>query len=259
MSFARGLWSQFEVVHALALRETRTRFGAHQLGYLWALVEPTLLIATFLALFAIVGRSAPDGMSLFGFLATGMVPYLLFVNSANRVAEAINANRALLFYPQVRPLDLVFARGLLELATYVAVFLVLMGAEALVLQRLVVAEPLLVVAGFAMAGLLGSTVGLVFCGVGQYTAAAHRARGPMLRPLFWTSGIFFTAAQLPEVARAVLLWNPLLHVVELTRAGWYPGQDAGYASVGYVLAWVLGFALAGLALERVGRRRIEVT
>jgi len=36
--FLRGLVVQGEVIHALILRETRTRFGAYQLGYLWALL-----------------------------------------------------------------------------------------------------------------------------------------------------------------------------------------------------------------------------
>ena len=38
----RGLWLSAEVVHALVLRETRTRFGGHKLGYAWALLEPIL-------------------------------------------------------------------------------------------------------------------------------------------------------------------------------------------------------------------------
>ena len=122
-----ALMGTFEVVHALALRETRTRFGAHKLGYLWALVEPTLMILTFYILFALASRAAPTGMTLFSFIATGIIPYLLFANTVKRVAEAINGNKALLFYPQVNPIDLVIARVFLEFTTYVGVFLVLMG------------------------------------------------------------------------------------------------------------------------------------
>ena len=46
MSFLYGLVRQGEVVHAVLLLETRTRFGAYSLGYLWALIEPTLFIST---------------------------------------------------------------------------------------------------------------------------------------------------------------------------------------------------------------------
>ena len=57
MLAARGLLPQLRVVQAIALRETRTRFGAHQLGYLWALVEPVLWILTFYGLFTVASEA----------------------------------------------------------------------------------------------------------------------------------------------------------------------------------------------------------
>lgn len=259
MKLADALMGQLEVVHALAIRETRTRFGAHKLGYLWALVEPTLFILTFYILFAIGNRPAPPGMTLFSFLATGVVPYLIFANTVSRVADSINGNKALLFYPQVNTLDLVIARTFLEFTTYVAVFLVLMGIEALYLQQLSVADPLLVVLGFALASLLGCGVGLVFCATAQFSNAVERARGPMMRPFFWISGIFFTAAGLPAGARDGALINPVLHVVELSRSGWFERYDDVYARPLYVLSWAVAAIMLGLLLERVVRRRIELT
>lgn len=259
MRIARGLFSQFEVVHALVLRETRTRFGAHKLGYLWAVLEPLAMILTFYILLKMVGRGAPRGMDQFSFLCTGMVPYILFANSVNRVAEAINSNKALLFYPHVQPLDLAISRCVLEFATYAAVFIVLMGGHIVHTQRVEIADPLVLVTGLLLAALLGATLGLVFCAMGQFSNAADRARGPLLRPFFWVSGIFFTADAMPQGARDVLLFNPLLHAVELVRAGWFTTYGAHHVDLSYPIAWVIGLAFVGLALERVVRRRIELS
>jgi capsular polysaccharide transport system permease protein len=256
--FARGLIAQTEVVHAIILRETRTRFGAHQLGYLWALVEPVLMIVTFLVLSVVAKRSAPFGMDIVGFLTTGIVPYLLFASSAHRVADSINGNRGLLFYPHVQPLDLAIARSILEAATYGGVFIVLMGANALYLREFVIDSALLVAAGFVLASLLGTALGLVFCSLAQYSNAVDRARGPLLRPLFWISGIFFAANQLPTAAADLLGYNPVLTAIELVRSGWYPGYSSAHAHVGYALMCVLTLSFAGLTLERAVRRRIEV-
>ncbi len=259
MSLSRGLFSQFEVVHALVLRETRTRFGAHRLGYLWAVLEPLSMILTFYILLSIVHRQAPRGMDQFSFLCTGMVPYVLFANSVNRVADAINSNKALLFYPHVQPLDLVIARCVLELTTYACVFVILMGGHVLHIQRLEVADPLILITGFLLASLIGTSLGLVFCGLGQFSNAVDRARGPLLRPFFWISGIFFTADTMPEAARHAVLYNPLLHAVEFVRAGWFKSYGAHHVSLTYPLAWILGLTIIGLSLERVVRRRIELT
>ena len=114
---ASAVLGQLEVLHALVLRETRTRFGEHQLGYLWALLEPLLWIGTFWAMYWLLSRSAPDGMELVAFLTTALAPYLLFRHVYSRAATAIGSNRGLLFYPQIQPLDLVWARTVLEFAT----------------------------------------------------------------------------------------------------------------------------------------------
>ena len=196
-------------------------------------------------------------MSLAG--STMALSYFLFSNSVHRVAESINGNKSLLYYPQVQPLDLVTARSLLEAATFGTVFLALMGAHALVRQELVIDSPLRTIAGMALASGLGTALGLIFCCLGQLSPAADRARGPMLRPLFWISGIFFTAESLPERARDAMLLNPVLHTTEMVRDGWFVDYTDDHTDVLYVVAWVLGLVLVGLLLERHVRRKIEMS
>jgi capsular polysaccharide transport system permease protein len=257
--FSRGLSSLSEVVIALILRETRTRFGRNRLGYMWALIEPIVVTFTFYGVMIVAGRPAPLGMGLFSFIATGVLPYTLFTNTVSRVADAINSNKALLYYPQVRPLELVMARAALEAATFIAVFVLIMAADALIAQRLDLEEPLLVIAGLVAASALGAGLGLVFCALGQMSTLADRVRGPLLRPLFWVSGIFFTADSVSERARDALLWNPLFHVTELVRAGWFSSYDVTHVDPGYVLWWIGGIVLVGLLLERWVRHRIDLT
>ncbi len=258
-SFGRGLMSQLEVIHALVLRETRTRFGAHKLGYMWALLEPIMMILTWLVLFRIAHRRVPDGMDPFAFLATGVIPYYAFSNTMHRVADSIKGNKALLFYPHVRPLDLAMARVVLELVTYFTVFVVLLGANALYVEHLEISDPMKIIMGFGLASMFGASCGLVFCVLAQFSNTVDRVRGPLTRPFFWVSGIFFTAEALPDRIRHGMLYNPVLHATELVRDGWFPNYTSHHVDPTYVMQWVLGLALVGLSLERVVRRKIEVT
>ena len=259
VDFARGLATQLRVVHAVALRETRTRFGAHQLGYLWAILEPLFWIGTFWGLFALVGRQAPNGMNIVAFLATGVIPYEIAMKTADRCSNAISANKALLFYPQVNTLDLIVARATLEGATYGAIFLIILGGEALFAQSFQIDDVLLVCAGLGLGCLFGGSLGLVFCTLSVLSNAVDRLRGPLMRPVFWMSGLFFTAESLPTNVQKVMLWNPILHCVELVRDGWFPSYHAHHASVAYVLGCTVVLLFAGLTLERVVRHRVEVT
>jgi len=259
MSLASGLVGQLEVVNALILRETRTRFGSHQLGYLWAFIEPVLWIITFWALFFIAKRTPPHGMDLLLFLVTGIVPYDLFRETVSRSMSAISANKALLFYPQVRPLDLVLARSTLEVATNATVFVALIAGVALINGGFSCENLLLVLLGLCLAGLFGATLGLMLCAASVFAGVVERLVGPILRPLFWISGIFFTANDLPSNIRQYMMWNPVLHCVELVRDGWFTSYTAWHASPAYVAAWILALGFAGLTLERVARNRLELT
>ena len=259
MSLVDGGIAQLRVIHAVALRETRTRFGDHRLGYLWALLEPAIWILTFYAAFSVMGRVMPNGIGIVPFLATGIVPYELWAKSVDRGSQAIAGNRSLLFYPHVHTLDLILARGALEFATYCVVFVVILGGYALVVGHWAIDSLLHTLLGLVLASLLGSCLGLVLCALGVISSSVDRIRGPLMRPMFWISGLFFTANDLPSAAANILLWNPVLHCVELVREGWFPSYDSRYAEPAYVLYWIVGLAFVGLTLERVVRRRVQLS
>ncbi len=256
-NLARGLFGQLQVIHALVLRETRTRFGKYQLGYIWALLEPVFMLAPFLGLAIITDRRPPGGMSLFAFLMTGVIPYGVFRSSHSRVSSAIDANRGLLFYPQVQPLDLNISRLILESATWLVSFFVLTTAEGLIADRFEIDNLVLVLTGFSLACLLGGSLGMALGALALYSPTVERISGPMLRPLLWISGIFFTANSLPEEVVAILWYNPLLHAVEIVRSGFFEDYTSRSASLAYLSGWVVCLTFVGLALERSSRAKLE--
>jgi capsular polysaccharide transport system permease protein len=259
VNVGRGFVVQSQVVHALILRETRTRFGAHQLGFLWAFIEPVLFISTFVVLFSVSERSAPAGMTLFGFMVTGVIPYFLFREASSRVSVAISANKGLLFYPQVRPLDLVVTRTLLEFSTYFLVLCILMGGEALVTGQAELEDPLGVIVGLSLAGGLGAAFGTILGALSLYFPAMERLSGAILRPLFWLSGVFFTANDVPLALLDYIKWNPVLHCVEQVRDGFFYSYESHNLDIVYPFAWVLGLSLFALLFERAARTRIQLT
>ena len=260
MSLARGAFIQLNVIHALVLRETRTRFGEHQLGYLWALIEPLLWIGSFWGLYAFGDRPAPHNLDVIGFLATGVLTYEIFDSNVGRIGDAINGNKPLLFYPPVQPLDLVIARASLETGTLTAVFAIIMGGTALLRGELPHIDSLLrMLMGISLAALLGASLGRFLCMLGGLSNVVDRLRGPLLRPLFWISGLFYTLDDVPSDARHLILYNPVVHIVEIVRDGWFPEYVSRDADPLYVIWFILGFGLLGLLLERVVRRKLELS
>jgi tetratricopeptide (TPR) repeat protein len=74
--FFETLRTQGRVIHALTIRETRTRFGDSKLGYGWALLEPILHILMLSLVFAVMMRGRPPiGDEFFIFYYTGIIRY----------------------------------------------------------------------------------------------------------------------------------------------------------------------------------------
>ena len=256
--FTRALFVTLQVVHALMMRETRSRYGRHRLGYLWALVGPLGFIGVFAAMYYFVGRSAPHGMGMVQFLATGFCTFLLFRTVNGQAASAINANRGLLYYPQVRPLDLVAARVILEGVAMALVFGIIAGGAGLLGEKVAVDSMLLVMIGFIHSVLLGATLGLTLCGLAVFYPFVTQVRRLMNRPLLFISGCFFAGNDLPPSVSDAFFMNPILHAVELVRSGWFTCYESHHASVTYPLLWIVPMAVIGMTLERVARRQAHL-
>ncbi len=255
----RGLRIQLRVIHALMFREMRTRFGRFHLGYLWALIEPIFWIAAFYGMFYLTGFGVPYGMDLPGFIVTGIIPFMLFRETQNQVLQSVNANKPLLYYPRVMPLDLVIGRTLLEFSTLTVIFILLMGIGAYIRGELVVESVLYVICALLLANLLGASIGLFFSSVIKYVPAVERIIVVVMRPMFWISGIFFVVSDLPSTLREIILFNPVIHIVEFMRDAWYPTYTAIHIDLTYPILWVALFGYFGLVLERSSRKRIELT
>lgn len=247
----RALVVQLRVIHALMLRETKTRYGKHKLGYLWALFEPVLQVLVFVMIFTMGGHKTVSGMPLILFILTGVTPFLLFRNTMQQGLNAIDANRALLTFPQVKTFDLIVARALLEVATMIVVSVILLLAVAAMDMPVKIENPLLVIAALLLLALTGFGLGMTFASLTPLFPSINQIVQAVLgRPLFFTSGLFFTAEVIPQYGRDILLINPLLHMIEMLRSAFFYEFQSDYASPSYAVATTLVCVCTGLVMHR---------
>lgn len=250
---------QGRVIHALILRELKTRFGQMKLGYLWALLEPLLFVGVFAIIYTVAGRE-PAGMPLFLFLVTGFGSFMFFQNILIFTMHGVRINKTLLTFPQVTPFNIIVARALLEFATLNVVFLLLlaiayvMGIEVKIENPLGVigVQILLALLGLGM-GLIASTLAVIFPSTPQIIASF------VLRPAFLLSGLFFTADSLPDSARDWLLLNPILGGIEYLRSAFFFGFESDFGDPGYLAWWVLAVLCLGLLTQRGLRHKLYRT
>lgn len=258
MRSKRNPWEiQRAVVAALVLRELKTRFGTHRLGALWLFLEPGAHIAVMLAVFVYIRHFTPPGVPTTIFLLSGIVPFLLFKNIAMRVMEAIQGNRGLFGYRVITPMDTFIARALLEVLLYSVVFVSLLGVLKWWGVPVMLYRPLELVLVMALLAVMGLGLGMLLCVIGEELPEAKPFVRLLFMPLYLLSGIIFPISRLPSAFQDLLLWNPLLHGVELSRQAFFQGYvSIPGISLRFVAELTLVFLFLGLLVYRW--RRLEL-
>ncbi|GHF74791.1 transport permease protein [Seohaeicola zhoushanensis] len=243
-------------VLALVLREMSTRYGRTPGGYAWSILEPLGAILVLSIGFSLLIRTPSLGHSFLLFYATGYLPFDMYQSISNAVARAINFSRPLLLYPAVTWLDAVLARFLLNSLTSVVVSVLLLGGILAVIGHRATLDMVPMVEATGLAMILGLGVGTLNCALSGLFPIWEVAWSIITRPLFLASGILYIYEDLPEIARTILWFNPLMHISGIMRSGFYPTYVATYASPLYVL----GVSLVLMALGQVllGRYHREI-
>jgi ABC-type polysaccharide/polyol phosphate export permease/Flp pilus assembly protein TadD len=255
--FFERLRTQGRVIHALIIRETRTRFGDSKLGYGWALLEPVAHILMLSLVFAVLMRGRPPiGEEFFIFYYTGIIPYHMFVHTSSSMTYAIASNGSLLQLPLVGTFDVLTARGLLELLTDTLVAAVLLagfgalGLGALPQDIAGVSTSLLVI------WLLGCGCGFLNAVINAFAKSWDKIWAQLTRLLYFCSGIFYVPGMMPEWIRDILAWNPVLHAVDWFRSSFFREYEPHWLDRSYLLTFAVVTLLAGLGLERGLQRRL---
>lgn len=245
--------SQILVIRALLNREVATRFGQYQLGFVWMLLEPILSVLVIGVLFGtLAGNSVPDIPYPF-FVLNGKLLLNLFTGSLTSSMNAMRANKGLLIYPNVRALDPFLARYFYELLTTLFSFTVFclvgvwLGIEVSLgaLDRLA--------ACYLITWLMGCGFGLIFAVAAAHFKEMEKVVTILLSPLLFISAVMFPMSAMSTSIQRLLLLNPLVHVIELSRKALFPFYHAGGTELYFPFTVAVVVVALGLTLFHSNR------
>ena len=254
----RTSWEiQRAVLFALVLREYRTKIGRHWTGIIWTVFEPLAHVLVILAIFGYLRNISSPVMEFPIFLISGLMPYFLFRDLSQRGMKSIESNRGLFSYRQVKPIDTVFARGIVECLTWLAVFIFTLALFEWAGLHAVPLQPLELFGAAALTALLGGSLGLLLAVVTNGRPRLRTMIGWIYTPLYITSGVIFRVDRLPAEYLYWLSWNPMLHLVDLSRNAFEPRYPL-HAGMGwsYPASFTLIMLALALALYRRDRQKL---
>lgn len=243
-------------IAALMLREMSTTYGRSMLGYLWAVLEPVAGIMLMTFIFSFAFRAPPIGTNFPLFYASGILPFMAYMDIGQKISVSLRFSKSLMFYPGVTFIDAIVARFLINALTFVMVAVIVYGLIFLFFRLNAIIDLPAILLAFAMAFALGLGIGTLNCFLLSSYPLWERAWAVITRPLFIVSCIFYIFDSIPEPYRGWLCWNPLVHIVGQARKGFYATYDGAYVSPLYVLTISAVTFAAGLLLLRRYHRDI---
>jgi capsular polysaccharide transport system permease protein len=255
-TFARGLNVQGRVVGALIMREIITRYGRHNIAYMWIFIEPMMFTVGVVLLWTIL-RTHTTHLPLVPFTITGYASVLLWRNTMNRCGNAIEPNRALLHHRNVRVVDLYLARLILEVAGASMSFI---GLSLLAVAAGLMPAPddiFKMIIGWALLAWFAMAMGLVIGSISTISESFDRVWHVLTYLFLPLSGAFFMVEWIPKHLQAWALLIPTVDCIELLRNGYFGAHVRAHFDIPYTVAANAVITLAGFILVKRLARTVE--
>jgi capsular polysaccharide transport system permease protein len=244
------------IIRALVLRDMRTRFGGSHWGYAVLVLWPVSHIFVMVAIMAFRDMPSPMGGSPILFVATGCVPALTWQYMNREIMKGVVVNKPLLYYPQVKVFDVIFARVVVEIVKGFTSLLVVLGILAAIGVNPLPEDPSTAIGAYFAATLLGVGIGSLNIGIVSFFPGWQLGWILPQILVYMSCGIFFMPSLFPNEIYAIFKWHPLAQIVEWTRNAYEPalGLEIDYM---YVLMFGVVSLSVGLLMERTVVRRLS--
>ena len=234
------------VIFALFLREIQTRFGTQKLGYVWMILDPLSMVIIFSLMKTMTASSSMPGIDYPVFLASGLLAYNFFKNVMMGSMNAFAANKALFNYKMVKPFDTLVSRFFVEFLVFSVATLAFVSFGLYFGMDMAVKDINMLLFAILWLGIFGFAMGLLFAVIATFYETFAKILQYISMPLFFLSGLFYTLDSLPQLARELLLYNPIIHFIELIHGSFFLVLDTRYVDYTYMMYWTIVPLFIGL-------------
>lgn len=249
---------QIRVIYALMIRELNTRFGRENIGFLWIMVEPLLFAILVAIMWRMLKGPEEHGIGIVAFVVTGYIPLTLFRHCVGRSVSVFIANGSLMYHRQIKVVDFVIVRFLIEMLGSMMAYLFI--ATLLIALDLfpVPSDIAMFIAGWILYCIFTLSLCLIIAPLSEMSEILEKFIPVTTYIVIPFSGTFNSASWLAPTVREYIMWSPFVNAMELMRGGIWGEKVVSYYNVWNPIICSAVAALIGLALCRRVRRTLVV-
>jgi len=246
------------VQKALFFRELGMKLSVGRLGFFWLFFEPFAQVFFFILIRVEItkhnGNQANFDYAIF--MAIGFVAFNMFKTILNSSKGAFQANKGLLNYKQVKPIDTILARVLLQLFVTTCILLIFIFIGFILNYDIKPQNLLMVIIGYLWLLIFSFGIGLLV-GVGNsFFESIGKTVNILSFGLLIFSAVFYPLIKLPIIAQKILLYNPLVHFMEMIHSSYISTLDDRFVDYSYMFLWTIIPLFMGLWLYTKLQKKI---
>lgn len=251
-------WRHRGLLKSLVVREVAGRYRGSALGLLWSFFNPLLMLAVYTFVFGVVfaarwtgGTGAKSEFALI--LFAGLLMFNFFAECFTRAPTLIighaNYVKKVVFPLEILPwmvLGSALFHLLISLLVWLIAYAIFFGwpnPEILLLPLVLVPFTLF-------------TLGVCWflASLGVYLRDVAQITGVLTTVLMFISAVFYPVEALPAPIQPLMLFNPLLVPIEMSRQVLFFGHAPSWTLLSVYSLGALGFAWLGFAWFQKTRR-----
>jgi len=214
MKWFKELFTYKELVQNLTIKDIKIRYKTTALGFLWALMNPLLLMLVFFLVFSFIVKIQIEKYPVF--LITALIPWFFLSSSLSAATTSLVDNTELIkkvFFPrQIVPLSVVLVNAFNFLLSLIAIFIFL-----LIFQVPIKAPILLLPIVFLMQTIFIFGLTLIFSCLYVFFRDTRYIIEIFLVCWFYFSPIFYPISMVPQQFSKPYMLNPMAGFITLYR------------------------------------------
>lgn len=257
-TFAAGWRIQTRVIGALMIRELVTRFGRENIGFLWLMVEPLLFAGLVGVMWRFVHGPEEHGVSVVAFVASGYIPLTLFRHTVARSTKVFTVNGGLLYHRQIKILDFIFVRWLIEVVGSMMAFVFIATLLMMLGEFPVPADAGALLAGWFLYAIFTFSLCLVLAPLSEKSDVLEKLLPVTIYIMIPFSGTFQMVSWLTPEAQSYILYSPFVSPMEMIRYGIFGDRVHAIWDTTVPLVSTIVLMLIGLGMCRRIRRELII-
>lgn len=234
------------------MREVLARATGDRMAWFWMIFEPVAVVGLMVLIRTLVmGRERLILNAEFvPWLIIGLMGFFLYRDNMIKLMGAIGANKGLFAYRQVKPIDPVIIRSLVEGALRSFIFLLFIAGGMLLGLDINPDAPLYAIWAWFSLWMLGFGAGLMLSALNTLIPELGNIARILALPLLLVSGVIIPVSIIPHHLQVYFLWNPIPHGLEVLRQSFFSSYPIIEGiNLLYLWYWALSTLVFGLMLH----------